>query len=286
MAFLGYLFVYPLTRILVTGLSGEGGAGSAFAELVSRQSLVGVAWFTFWQAGVSTSLTLVLALPITWVLSRFAFRGRSVVRAALLVPFVLPTVVMGAAFLALAGPSGLLGVDLTGTIWIILWAHVVFNIAVVARTVGGLWEHLDPRLEDAARLLGASRWQAFRTVTLPLLRPALGAAAAIVFLFCFTSFGVVLILGGSEFATIEVEIWQQVVGFLDLPLAAALAIVQLVGVTVALLAYSRYQQRHARQQPLRPVSETLRKPVTPKERATVATVVSRTLVWSARHPRC
>ena len=286
-AFLGYLFVYPLTRILVTGLSGEGGAGSGFAELASRQSLIGVAWFTFWQAGVSTALTLVLALPITWVLSRFAFRGRGLVRAALLVPFVLPTVVMGAAFLALAGPSGLLGVDLTGTIWIILWAHVVFNIAVVARTVGGLWEHLDPRLEDAARLLGASRWQAFRTITLPLLRPALGAAAAIVFLFCFTSFGVVLILGGSEFATIEVEIWQQVVGFLDLPLAAALAIVQLVGVTAALLAYSRYQQRHARQQPLRPVSETLRKPVTPKERATVAIVVSLTLLLvGARHPRC
>ncbi len=285
-AFLGYLFVYPLTRILVTGLSGEGGAGSAFAELASRQSLIGVAWFTFWQAGVSTVLTLVLALPITWVLSRFAFRGRGLVRAALLVPFVLPTVVMGAAFLALAGPSGFLGVDLTGTIWIILWAHVVFNIAVVARTVGGLWEHLDPRLEDAARLLGASRWQAFRTITLPLLRPALGAAAAIVFLFCFTSFGVVLILGGSEFATIEVEIWQQVVGFLDLPLAAALAIVQLVGVTVALLAYSRYQQRHARQQPLRPVSETLRKPVTPKERATVAIVVSLTLLLVGAPPRC
>ena len=233
-AFLGYLFVYPLTRILVTGLSADGGAGSAFAELFNRNSLLGVAWFTFWQAAASTVLTIVVALPITWVLSRFTFRGRSMVRAALLIPFVLPTVVMG-AFLALAGPSGLIGVDLTGTVWIILWAHVVFNIAVVVRTVGGLWEHLDPRLEEAARLLGASRWQAFRSVTLPLLRPRPGSRRSIVFLFCFTSFGVVLILGGAEFATIEVEIWRQVVGFLDLPLAAALAIVQLVGVTAARL---------------------------------------------------
>ena len=278
MAFLGYLFVYPLVRILFTGLSGDGGAGSAFAELMNRRSLLGVAWFTLWQAALSTALTLVLALPITWVLSRFAFRGRSVVRAALLVPFVLPTVVMGAAFLALAGPSGLIGVDLTGTVWIILWAHVVFNIAVVVRIVGGLWEHLDPRLEEAARLLGASRWQAFRTVTLPLLRPALGAAASIVFLFCFTSFGVVLILGGAEFATIEVEIWRQVVGFLDLPVAAALAVVQLVGVTAALLAYSRYQQRHANQQSLRPIGETLRKPVTPREKIAVGATVGGTLV--------
>ena len=93
----------------------------------------------------------------------------------------------------------------------------------------------------------------------------MGAAASIVFLFCFTSFGVVLILGGAEFATIEVEIWRQVVGFLDLPLAAALAVVQLVGVTAALLAYSRYQERHANQQPLRPISETLRQPTTPGE---------------------
>ena len=283
-AFLGYLFVYPLTRILVTGLSAEGGVGSAFVELFRRNSLLGVAWFTFWQAAASTVLTIVVALPITWVLSRFTFPGRGVVRAALLVPFVLPTVVMGAAFLALAGPSGLLGVDLTGTVWIILWAHVAFNVAVVARTVGGLWEHLDPRLEEAARMLGASRWQAFRTITLPLLRPALGAAASIVFLFCFTSFGVVLILGGAEYATIEVEIWRQVVGFLDLPLAAALAVVQLVGVTAALLAYSRYQERHARQQPLRPISETLRSPVTPGERFAVVATTGLTLVLVGAPP--
>jgi thiamine transport system permease protein len=73
---------------------------------------------------------------------------------------------------------------------------VFFNYAVVVRTVGGLWSLLDPRLEDAARVLGASRWRAFREVSLPLLRPAIASAAAIVFLFTFTSFGVVLILGG------------------------------------------------------------------------------------------
>jgi thiamine transport system permease protein len=78
-----------------------------------------------------------------------------------------------------------------------------------------------------------------------LLRPALAAAASIVFLFTFTSFGVVLILGGFQYATLEVEIYRQAVTLFDLPLAAALAVAQLVGVTGALYWYSRYQERTA-----------------------------------------
>ena len=80
----------------------------------------------------------------------------------------------------------------------ILLAHVFFNYAVVVRTVGGLWSHLDPRPEEAAQMLGASRWRTFVSVTLPALRPAIVAAASIVFLFCFTSFGVILVLGGPQ----------------------------------------------------------------------------------------
>ena len=111
--------------------------------------------------------------------------------------------------------------------WAILIAHVFFNYAVVVRTVGGLWSHLDPRQEEAARMLGASRWRAFREVTLPALRPAIAASSAIVFLFTFTSFGVILILGGSRYSTLETEIYRQTAQLLNLPLAAALTIVQL-----------------------------------------------------------
>ena len=82
-------------------------------------------------------------------------------------------------------------------------------------------------------MLGASRWRAFREVTLPALRPAIAAAAAIVFLFTFTSFGVILILGGPRYATLETEIYRQTAQLLNLPLAAALTIVQLVAVVRA-----------------------------------------------------
>ncbi len=93
-------------------------------------------------------------------------------------------------------PPGVTGVDLSGTLWAILIAHVFFNYAVVVRTVGGAWATLDPRVEDAARTLGALTVAGVREVTLPRLRPAIAAAASIVFLFTFTSFGIVLILGG------------------------------------------------------------------------------------------
>jgi thiamine transport system permease protein len=228
--FIGYFFVYPVTRILSLGLSElRIGATGVQARLIA------VGWFTLWQASLSTILTLVLAAPMTWALSKFEFRGRRLAGALVTVPFVLPTVVVGTAFVALGWSR---------SIWAILAAHVFFNIAVVVRTVGSLWGRLDPDLHAAGRTLGASEWQVFRTITLPMLRPAIAAAGAIVFLFTFTSFGVVLILGGFDLATLEVEIYRQAVTLFDLPLAAALSVVQLVGVTGALFAYSRYQDRH------------------------------------------
>ena len=135
------------------------------------------------------SLTLVVGIAPAYVLARFRFVGRRLLLGLLTAAFVLPTVVMGAAF------SALLPDSLDRSIWAILGAHVVFNLAVVVRTVGAVWEHLPPDLEAAAATLGASPWRVFREITLPLLRPALTAAGAIVFLFTFTSFGVIRILG-------------------------------------------------------------------------------------------
>ena len=186
--FIGYFYVYPLFRILTLGLSE---LNIGFSGVEARLFRVG--WFTLWQASVSTILTLVAAAPLTWAVSTYEFRGRRLATALVTVPFVLPTVVVGTAFLAL-------GVG--DSIWAILAAHVFFNLAVVVRTVSTLWSRIDPSIQEAARVLGANEWQVFRQITLPLLRPALAAASSIVFLFTFTSFGVVLILGGFSFATL------------------------------------------------------------------------------------
>lgn len=229
--FIGYFFVYPLVRILGLGLT-EMGAGSTGLEA----RLFKVGWFTLWQAVLSTILTLIAAAPLTWAVSSYEFRGRRLVMALVTIPFVLPTVVVGTAFVALGWRESIVA---------ILAAHVFFNIAVVVRTVSSLWSRIDPKLIEAARVLGASSRKVFRHVTLPLLRPAIAAASSIVFLFTFTSFGVVLILGGFRYATLEVEIYRQAVTLFDLPLAASLAIVQLLGVSAALYWYARYQERTA-----------------------------------------
>lgn len=260
LAFLAVFFAYPVTAIVLRGLR-PGGAWDlgAFGEVLTDPSLRRVLWFTVWQAAASTVLTVVVGLPAAYCFARFDFAGKRLLWAALIVPFVLPTVVVGAAFLSLVGPRSPVGVDLQGTVWAILLAHVFFNYAVVVRTVGGLWMHLDPHLEEAARVLGASRWQSFWRVTWPLLRPAMAASSSVVFLFSFTSFGVVLILGGARYRTVEVEIYTQTARLLNLDTAAVLALVQLVAVVVVLAAYARYQERRALSQQLRPAEETARR---------------------------
>ncbi|MEX2563107.1 MAG: iron ABC transporter permease [Nitriliruptoraceae bacterium] len=255
--FLSAFFFYPVASIVGLGLWPDGRfAFDRVAATVSDPTVARVAWFTLWQAAASTGLTLLIALPGAYVLARLDFPGRRVIRSLVTVPFVMPTVVVASAFLALLGPrspinatsvalfgSGAPTIDLRRTVAAILIAHVFFNYAVVVRTVGGLWEHLDPRLEDAARLMGATRWRTFREVTLPLLAPAVWSSAAIVFLFTFTSFGVVLILGGPTRATIEVEIHRATAQLLDLPLASVLALLQLVAVVAALAVYGTLSRR-------------------------------------------
>ena len=272
LTFLGVFFVYPVAAIVGRGLTPGGDLDlSPLREVVSDPALRHIAWFTMWQAALSTVLTVLVAMPGAFVLSRFEFRGRPLVRALVTVPFVLPTVVVGSAFagvLGRGGPLAFLGLD--QTLAAILIAHVFFNYAVVVRTVGGLWAHLDPRQEEAARMLGASRWRAFRAVTLPALRPAIAATSGIVFLFTFTSFGVILILGGPRVSTLETEIYRQTVELLDLPVAAALTIVQLVAVIALLIVDARLQGRTSHALGLRAARDTTRRPRTPGERALLA----------------
>jgi thiamine transport system permease protein len=269
-AFIGVFFFYPVSSILWRGLVPDGNFDVApLRRVLTDGDLRQIAWFTFWQAAVSTLLTVIVAMPGAYMLSHYKFRGRALLRAAVTIPLILPTVVVAVAFLALAGPNGSLGIDLKGSLWIILIAHVFYNYAVVVRTVGGLWGHIDPKLEQAARVLGATRIQAFTRVTLPLLRPAIGAAASIVFLFSFTSFGVILILGGPRRVTLEVEIFRQTADLLNLPVAASLAIVQLIGVFIILTLYSRYQNKRSVVLNLRPASEVEKRPTTTRQKTVV-----------------
>lgn len=232
-SFLVVFYGWPFATLVARG-SGLAAIGDTFG----RQRTWDVLWFTTWQASASTALTLVVGLAPAWAVSRFSFRGRATLVSMLTAVFVLPTVVVGAAFVAVLPDS------LDRSIWAILGAHVVFNLAVVVRTVGAVWEQLPVDLEHAAATLGASPWRVFRHVSLPLLRPSLAAAAAIVFLFTFTSYGVIRVLGTTGRSTLEVEVWRRATQLGDIGGAAVLAVVQLA-VLASLVAVSAAVQRRA-----------------------------------------
>ncbi|GAB2759483.1 iron ABC transporter permease [Streptomyces bullii] len=264
-AFFAVFFAYPVAAIVARGLRADGTWHlGRIADVLAQSDIRHVLWFTTWQALVSTALTLLIALPGAYVFARFDFRGKQILRAVVTVPFVLPTVVVGSAFLALVGRGGLLdelwGVRLDTTVWAILLAHVFFNYAVVVRTVGGLWAQLDPRQEEAARMLGASSAAAWRKVTLPALAPAVAAAALMVFLFTFTSFGVVQILGGPLFSTLEVEIYRQTSEIFDLSTAAVLTVIQFVAVGAILALHAWTVRRRETALRLVDASVTARRP--------------------------
>ena len=246
LSFLTVFFFVPFARILVYSLRWE--AFSADNLQLAAQTLL----FTVYQAVLSTLLTLAVGIPAAYLMARYEFRGKALLRALIAVPFMLPTVVVAAGFSALLGTRGLINlaamrilgsttppIAFIGTLGAILLAHVFYNTTIVVRLVGNALARFDPRLEQAARSLGANRMHLWSSVYLPLLRPSLLAASVLVFLFDFTSFGVILLLGGPRFATLEVQIYVQSLYYLNLPVAALLATIQLACTLVFSIFYTR-----------------------------------------------
>jgi thiamine transport system permease protein len=288
LVFLLTCFIIPLAAILQRGLGS-----TSLATLLGDPYYRGVIWFSIWQALLSTLLTLALGLPAAYVFGRLHFRGRAVLHALATVPFVLPTVVVAAGFSALLGTGGWLG-DLArafglpppqviGTLGLVVLAHVFYNYGLVVRVVGGLWAQLDPRLAQAAAVLGVGRLGVFWRITMPLLLPGIGAAALLVFIFTFGSFGVVLLLGGPQMATVEVEIYRQTTQRLNLEVAAGLAVVQALVTLMAGAAYRSLVTRMSGQAQLRGQVTMPRAPVR-RERLLVAFVVAVTILLTLPLP--
>ncbi len=284
LVFLAVFFVWPVVAMVGRGFVDAGRLDlSAFSEVFSRARTWRIVWLTLAQASLGTVVSVLLGVPGAYVLYRCRFAGRGFLRAFVTVPFVLPTVVVGVAFRSLLAPGGLLAfLHLDGTFTAIVAALVFFNYGLVVRTVGGLWERLDPRAEQAARALGASPWRALGTVTLPALAPAIAGAASLTFLFCATAFGTVLVLGGLRFGTVETEIWIQTTQFLDLRGAAVLSVVQLVVVVGALLVAGRARSRTERALSLTaPVSSAHVPSLFPRRRSRETCLATRGPRWDS-----
>ncbi|NTU76077.1 MAG: iron ABC transporter permease, partial [Anaerolineaceae bacterium] len=258
--FLLIFFFLPLGAVFRT--AGTAALLEGLRPSFGKQ-LVRALGFTFGQAALSTIFTLILGLPAAYLFARFRFPGKRLMQVLTTLPFILPTVVVAAGFNALLGPSGWLNwglmrifglesapIQVMNTLGAILLAHVFYNTGVIIRVVGSAWAQLDPRLELAGRVLGASTWQTLKQITLPLLKPSILAGTLLVFIFDFTSFGVILLLGGPAFATLEVEIYIQAMQMLNMPAAGVLSAVQLACTLGLTIVYSRLAGR--RNIPLNP----------------------------------
>ena len=284
--FVGVFYAYPLLTLFDISLRPDGSLDlSAFIRLFSTDYYIGTLIFTVYQAALSTASTLILALPCAYVMVRYRFAGKSLLLSLAVLPFVLPTVVAALAFMSLFGQRGLLNdllaalfsldyapIQLERTLAIVIVVHVFYNFAIALRIITSCWSALGFETEEAARTLGADEWAVWRDIRLPLIRPAVFSAGLLVFIFTFTSFGVVLILGGIRFATLEVQIYYQAVNIFNLPLAAALSLVQIAVMCLMMILYTR-AQRQAR--PAMRSSASIAKPIkTRRERLIVGAAVA------------
>ncbi len=202
-----------------------------------------VVWFTIKQATLSTFLSLVMAIPVMQALSRHSsFPGRRLLLQLSSLSFVMPTMVAVLGIVSIYGYNGYLnrilslfgfngGIDdgyylygLTG----ILIAHLFFNLPLAVRVYLQAVSNLPRETWNLAVSLGMSEWQIFRFIEWPLLRSIMPGLGATIFLLCFTSFAIVLTLGGGPRATtLEVAIYQAIQFDFDLQRGANLSLLQI-----------------------------------------------------------
>lgn len=192
-------FVLP-----VVGLAQRAPWSQLWADLTTRTTTDALRLSIECSLG-ATVLSLVFGVPLAWVLARAEFPGRRLTRACVLLPMVLPPVVGGVALFLAFGPRGLLGPVLES--WFGLRLPFTTLGAIIAETfvampflvitVEAALRNLDPRYEDAAATLGASRWTVFRQVTLPLIAPSLLAGAALSWARALGEFGATITFAGN-----------------------------------------------------------------------------------------
>jgi len=253
----GLILFALATVILGQLLLFEGNDGRQFAGIFSDTSIARILIFTLYQAALSTILSLFFGILLAWSLAnRPQFPFRRTLVALISTALVLPTLVVVLGIVTVYGRSGWiasasLGIfgeplpfsiyGLTG----ILIAHVFFNASFAARILLHRFEAIAPQKIKLGFALGMGFWKKFAVIDLPAIKSTLPGLAVTIFLLCFTSFAIVLTLGGSPaYNTLEVAIYEAIRFDFDLPRAFQLAIVQIaVCIVLVLLVTARTNTR-------------------------------------------
>ncbi|CAM8654558.1 ThiP ABC-type Fe3+ transport system, permease component [Comamonadaceae bacterium] len=241
--FLAVVLVAPAVRLML-----EGGSADLWAPWQDPYLRGRLLW-SLAQAAMTCGLVLLIGLPMGWVLARLDFPGRGLLLRGLMLPFVVPALVAAMGVLALMGPRGLLaqwgGPDLQGTPWLLLFGNLFFNLCVLVRAAVDALSQVSAARVAAARSLGATPWRAFWRVEWPAIAPWLASALCLVFLYCFSGFGLALVLGGQAYATAEVEIYTLVAHELQLGQASVLSVWMLLLTGAVALGYAAVERRLA-----------------------------------------
>ena len=240
------LFFIPLLATL-KGAVTSGTLLSSLQDPYIRKTLS----FTIWQAFLSTLASLAIGLPGAWIMATYKFPGKRLVRAVSTVPYVLPSILVVLGFVIFYGNNGILNralMTLTHTgepplpilysLKAIILAHAFYNFPLVMNLVSTAWSRQDPHPAQAALTLGASRWRVFRTITLPHLASMVASSAILVFLYCYNSFSIILVLGGGPaYTTLETEIYRYAKITLQPDKAAVMALISLVVALAFMVLY-------------------------------------------------
>ena len=259
--------VLPTFNIFVSSLRFES------LNLLRTETIRNVVWFTTWQSLVSTAFALVIAIPLAFVTANFRFKAQRLTTSLVSVPFILPSIVVGVAFLQILPNS------FHRTAFALILAHTYFNFGFTSRLITARWLQIHPHLDDAARTLGASPLKLFTTVTLPLLGKAITNAALIVFTLCFTSYGVVRILGGPSRSTLETEIYFRAIQLGDVSGAMLLSALQIL-IIVSLFVVTTRASRNRFEQSTRPTISRQKSLQTRKQKFIATTIISIATVFA------
>jgi len=257
--FLSIFFYFPLISILNEGLRDSGGKFtlSYIASIIKDRYFLRIIAFTIEQALLSTIASTILGLPGAYILAKFDFKGKNFVKAITTVPFVLPSIIVVLGFVIFFGNNGLLNqifmslfnledppLKILYSMKAIILAHTFYNFPICIRLVSAVWSRINPNIEKAAQSLGARGLTLFRYATLPQIMPGILASAALIFTFCFTSFAIILVLGGGpKYSTIEVEIYRLAKVSLNLKAGSALAIIESMLSLIFMYTYIKLQQK-------------------------------------------
>ena len=248
-------FLFPFATMLLNVFSNISQFFTNLTFLFSNRVVFNAFYFSLLEATLSTLLCILLGFPGAYIFSHYSFSGDKMVKSLITVPFLLPPIVVVIGLITVYGETGIINTLFHGTLIShliqlegfqgIILAHVYYNTPIIIRVVSVAWGQLDKDPLYVAETLGASRFTRLIRLELPQLRYAIISASIIVFLYCFTSFAIILSFGSDRYRTLEVVVYNiaALLPYLNYTLASTLSLLQLIFLGSLIVLYYRISHK-------------------------------------------